>query len=267
MDGPWKLSVWGARGSLPTPGAEFQCFGGNTSCFCLDWGGTPLILDGGSGLAGLGRALTEQGRRRADILLGHLHLDHVLGLFAFPLFFDPEAEVNLYGAPGLEEDLARLMSPPWWPVGPADFRAKVRFFPTGAVFRPGGDEGLRVTALEGRHPGGCLYYRVEGSGRSLVYALDCEPDEAFLPRLAEFARGTDLLVWDAGFFPGEKKPGWGHSTWAEGLELGRRAGAKRVLMTHYGTDHTDELLLAQQALAREADGRCIFSREGMVIEL
>lgn len=262
MDG-WQIKVWGVRGSFPAVGAEFLGYGGNTACVSVDLGGALIALDAGSGLAPLGQALLEQGRRRTDVLIGHLHIDHIMGLLTCPLLFEPGAEVGLYGPPGLREALARLMGPPFWPVGLADCRARVEVREVGA-----GETfplaGLTVTALAGNHPGGCLYYRLEGAGRSLVYALDCELTEDMAQRLTQFARGADLLIWDASFAPGALKPGWGHSTWEQGLELGRAAGAKRVLMSHYSSDYTDEFLQEQE---RRAGGPGRFAREGMVIRL
>lgn len=266
MEHPWRVEIWGVRGSAPAPSAQFLEYGGNTPCISVDVGHTMVALDAGSGLTALGNRMVREGRRRADILIGHLHMDHVMGLFSFPLLYDPAADVRLYGPPGFGEALRRLAAPPWWPVGLAECRAQVEF----CEVQPGQPldiAGLSVSTLAGNHPGGCLYYRLQGAGRSLTYALDCELSGDMAPRLAAFAQGADLLIWDASFAPGALKPGWGHSTWEQGVALGRAAGAKRVLMTHYSPDYTDEFLRGQEELARKEDPRCQFAREGMEILL
>lgn len=271
MSDRWEITVWGVRGSFPAPGADFLEYGGNTSCFSLEREDTLVVLDAGSGLAALGQYIAREKRRRVDILLSHLHLDHVMGLFPFAPRYDRTAEIHLYGAPGFARELTRLIGSPLWPVGLADGRARVLFhevwdgepFPLAGGAAP----GLTVTALEGNHPGGCCYYRLKDREHSLVYALDCELSGDMAPRLTAFARGTDLLIWDASYLPGQAREGWGHSTWEEGLALGRAAGTGRVLMTHYALEYSDELLRKQETLARQADSRCIFGREGMVIEL
>lgn len=266
MGDAWTLKVWGVRGSFPAPGAEFLNYGGNTCCLSLEWGDTLVVLDGGSGLAALGQYIAREKRRRVDILLSHLHLDHIMGLFPFAPLHAPFTEVHLYGTPGIVRELAHLVGPPLWPVELSDCRAKVCLheFLFQDSFSLG---GAAVTTLKGSHPGGCVYYRLEDGKHSLVYALDCELSGDMAPRLTAFARGADLLVWDASFVPEDFKPGWGHSTWREGLALGRAAGVKRVLMTHYSREYTDEFIQRQEALAREMDGGCLFAREGMVIEL
>lgn len=272
MEHTWNIQIWGTRGSFPVVGEGFLEYGGNTSCLSVDFGDALVVLDAGSGLASLGEVLARQGRKRADLFVGHLHLDHVMGLFPFRPRYDRSFQLHLYGMPGLARQLTGLIGPPLWPVDLADGQGQVRVHEVwdGKSFplAEGAAPGLSVTALEGDHPGGCFYYRLEREGHRLVYALDCgldRPDMA--SRLTAFAQGADLLVWDAGFAPGDLKPGWGHSTWEQGIALGQAAGVKRVLMTHYSTEYTDEFLHEQEQLAGQTSGLSCFAREGMVIQL
>lgn len=111
--------------------------------------------------------------------------------------------------------------------------------------------GLTVAAMEGNHPDGCYYYRLDWDGRSLVYALDCELEGDMASRVARFAQGADVLVWDTGFFPGELVRGWGHSTWEEGLTVGREAQVGQILMAHYGRKQSDLSVREQERLLEE----------------
>ena len=268
MGGAWSLTVWGVRGSFPAPQADFLGYGGNTCCLSLDCGDALVVLDAGSGLAALGERIAREKRRRVDILLSHLHLDHVMGLFPFAPRYDRSAEIHLYGAPDFAGELARLIGSSLWPVDLAGGRARILFHEVqgGRPFQLAGGAapGLAVTALEGSHPGGCFYYRLEDGVRSLAYALDCELSGDMEPRLADFARGADLLVWDASFTARDKKPGWGHAAWEEGQAFGASAGVRRVLMTHYSWEYTDQFIHSQELLA---GGSCIVAKEGMVIAL
>ena len=261
------VTVLGTRGSFPMTGGDFLEYGGNTSCFLADLGGETVILDAGSGLASLGNSVPlPGGRRRVHVLLSHLHLDHIMGFFSFPLFYDRSAEISLYGDTGLRSRLGAVLGPPYWPLGLEDFpaRVEVRELAPGARLTLG--NGVSVSTLRGNHPGDSLLYRLEEGGKTIVYALDCEMDENTRTALTRFARNADLLIWDATFAPGELKKGWGHSTWQEGLALGGEAGVKRVLMTHYAQTYSDRFLWEQEQLAA-ADSRCLFAKEGMVISL
>ena len=108
------------RGAISMPEADYLEYGGHTSCISADFGGRLVILDAGSGLTGLGLRMRREGRKRADILLSHLHIDHVSGLFGFPLLFDPEAQIHLFGRQGAGKHLSALAGTPYWPLGFSD---------------------------------------------------------------------------------------------------------------------------------------------------
>lgn len=205
------------------------------------------------------------------LLLSHMHLDHIGGLIGFPLLCDPAAELCLYGEArdglGLRAWLDRLFGPPYWPVGLDSCRAKITVREIGPDMQFSPANGLSVRTLRSCHPNQSLIYRLDGPGHSVVYTLDCELTEELAPRLAEFARGCDLLIWDANYAGADLQPGWGHSTWQQGLDLARTAGAARVLMTHYDRSYTDTFLRQQERLAKQQSDACMFAREGMEIVL
>src|SRR6187551_2231136 len=83
------VTIWGCRGSVATPGPETVEFGGNTSCVEVSLNdGTVLVLDAGTGIRELGIELFARGARRLNVLLTHLHLDHLEGLRFFGPLFD-----------------------------------------------------------------------------------------------------------------------------------------------------------------------------------
>lgn len=262
------LSVWGVRGALPVADRQFLEYGGNTSCFCLDYEEGLLYFDAGSGLIGR----LPEGTERADILISHVHIDHILGLYSLSALAG--TEIHLYGGAqegiGFRQQLETALGRPYWPVGleAPGSRVQVHEIGPGQVFRTDGkDRGPKISVLQGNHPGGSLLYRAKIGKVSVVYALDCEMNENMFSLLREFARGCSLLIWDANFVRKDKKPGWGHSTWEEGLALGKAAGAERILMTHFSRSYSDSFLREQQRLAKMRDGVCLFAKEGMVIEL
>lgn len=272
MEDKWKLQVLGTRGSYPMSAAEYTEFGGSTSCMAVELHDTVIVFDAGSGLMKLGQRLKGQKKKkRIDIFLSHMHMDHIIGLFGFPQFFEPDMEIHLYGEPrngaGFKEQLERVMGPPYWPVGIDGFKARTVFHEIGPGEKVSLPGEISVSALRGNHPDESLLFRMEKGKKILVYGLDCEMDPSMERELQEFAKNAELLIFDANYLPKDLDghEGWGHSTWEAGIRLARAAGVKRILMTHYSWEYTDEILKGQEKMAKHEYRECMFAREGMEI--
>ena len=114
------MTLWGTRGSLADAGPQTVRYGGNTACVEVQGeDGSILVLDAGTGIRRLGTGL-DRDVRRVDILLTHLHMDHIQGLGFFAPLYQSGMEVHIWGPPsamqGLRTRLARYMSPPLFPV-------------------------------------------------------------------------------------------------------------------------------------------------------
>ena len=78
-----------------------------------------------------------------------------------------------------------------------------------------------------------------------------------------------MLVWDASYTENEleTRRGWGHSSWNQGLKVGAKVGAVRMLMTHHMPERTDAELIAMERDAQAIARKTTFAREGLVITL
>ncbi|HLN11622.1 MAG TPA: MBL fold metallo-hydrolase [bacterium] len=296
-----RIHLCGVRGSTPAPGIEFVRYGGHTSCLALshnddDSGsGTrrgadarrpTLILDAG---AGLQRVSPLLGGEPFDgtILLTHLHWDHVLGLPFFAAADDLDARISLLlpeqedSRASAESVLAELMSPPYFPIEPSQLRGQWTF----ATIAPGKlqIEGFDVLAREIPHKGGRTFgYRISDGRSTLAYMPDHCPTTLgpgedgfgeYHPAALELARGADVLVHDAVLFPEElaAQADFGHSVADYAVELGKRAGARVVVLFHHHHNRTDDIL---DGLARRlgSDGgpgyapEVVVAAEGTVLE-
>ena len=126
-----RVTIWGCRGSLATPGRETLRVGGNTTCVEVAANGASVVLDAGTGIRALGRELAEREARTIHICLTHLHLDHIEGLGFFAPFYDPDCEVYVWGPPSsvrsLKERISRYLSSPLFPIEISDLPARVTF--------------------------------------------------------------------------------------------------------------------------------------------
>src|SRR5260370_2193002 len=84
-----RVTFWGTRGSIATPGPSTTIYGGNTSCVEVRCGSEILIFDAGTGIRPLGQALVDEFQDRpftVPLFLSHTHRDHIQ---CFPFFMPP----------------------------------------------------------------------------------------------------------------------------------------------------------------------------------
>lgn len=268
----FRVTFFGTRGSTAISSSDTVRFGGNTTCILINAGQQTLIYDCGTGLLPLqSRFLSTEGYRQADILISHIHWDHIQGIAFFAPFFMPEFRFEIYGQMrnGLTvaDQIKAMMDSPMFPIAPDAFRAQMIYHnvQTPERFRLG---QVEVETLALNHPNICTGYRLWYQGYSLTLMMDYE-HEADDQAAVEFARNCDLLIYDGQYTDQEypAKKGWGHSTWQQGLSFAARAQAKRLVLSHHDPMRTDLALNRLQEAIGLIDPYAAFAYEGMVIDV
>ena len=277
-------TIWGCRGSLPTPGPNTVHYGGNTSCVEVSpTNGTVLVLDAGSGIRPLGLDLLRRGTRNVNLLLTHLHLDHLEGLRFFAPLFVTGTTLEIWGPRSplfsLQERISRSFSPPLFPIDLRGVPATVRFHDVPR--EPWTIDGVLLSAELVAHPGPTLGFRIESGTSSLAYLPDHEPalggpigrkspDWISGSSLAE---NVDLLLHDAQYSEDEynERFGWGHSSVADAVAFARASNADRLILFHHDPSHSDEALERMEAEARALAGDDgeppTLAHEGMTVDV
>jgi ribonuclease BN (tRNA processing enzyme) len=268
-----KVTLHGTRGSVGRAGPRTLRYGGDTSSVeAVADDGTTLVLDAGSGIVHAECGDFTSGR--IDILLTHLHMDHIQGLGFFGPLFDPDVEVHMWGpistTTSLSARLARYLSPPLFPV-------RLRDLPSVVVhdLAPGSFEvgPFTVTADFVIHPGLTFGYRIEEDGRSLTYMPDHEPalglgrvpDDPEWTSGYDLARGVDVLIHDAQYTDEEysNRVGWGHSTLSQALAFAEMANVGKLVTFHHEPNHSDEEIDHHHAEVMSATSTPVTSVAGL----
>jgi phosphoribosyl 1,2-cyclic phosphodiesterase len=271
-----RVDFWGCRGSIASAGPQTVRYGGNTASVQVTGDdGTILFLDAGTGIRAPSAML--RGAGRVDVLLTHLHLDHIQGLGFFRPLFEEGTEVHVWGPPSTTQDLrarlTRYLSPPLFPVRIKELPSRVVFHDAPRRWDIG---AFRVTSAGILHPDPTLGYRVSEGTRSLAYLSDHEPalggsSDTRWTSGFELANGVDLLIHDGQYTDVEyaARVGWGHSSVTQAVDFARRVAAKRLALFHHDPNHDDALVdeLVREAQALSGGVDVFAAQEGSAVEV
>ena len=296
-----SIKFWGVRGSIATPGPSTVEYGGNTSCVEIRASGQIIILDAGTGLRLLGRALTQEFADQPlqlNILLSHTHWDHIQGLPFFRPLYRPNNRIRILGYEGARSGLFKVLSSqmesPYFPVGLKELPSNVEIDELRDMKFEIGE--VRVEAFFANHPGICVGYRITTRDGSIAFFPDNEPphrlqhqpgaadaDEAARREFAEtesrkfveFLRDVDVLILDSQYDSDEYEShrGWGHGCVEDVVDLAIEARAKRLFLFHHDPDHDDAKVTAMAKHARELAAKANSplkieaAKEGMLVKL
>jgi len=250
-------------------------FGGHTPCVEIRCGQRLFVVDAGTGISAFGQEIGAAAPAEIDILLSHLHLDHIGGMpFFKPVVLGSERLVRTYcgnlGGESAEDALNRLFSPPIFPITLDHLPARFEHHGFKAGETLSFADGTSVATHPLNHPGGATGYRFEHGGRTACYISDIEHSSPWPdPALADFVRGADLMIYDGMFTESEYTgcKGWGHSTWQKGVELCRAAGVKALAIFHLYPGHDDAYLKTLEGEMKAVMPTAFIARERLSVTL
>jgi ribonuclease BN (tRNA processing enzyme) len=236
---------------------SWQDAGGACSGYLVEEDGFVLLLDCGNGVFSKLRDYCDYVDVDA-VVISHLHADHFLDLvpFSYALMYAPRQQpVAVGGWPGTSSPARPEL---YAPMGAGDmFRQLVACWGDAELIErafdlceyDGPDElslgPISVRFCEVPHYTRTFAVEVLSPTGRMTYSADCSPND----QLVRFARSTDLLLIEATLPRPERTGERGHLTPREAGEHGRRARARRLVITHI----SDELD-ADWARAEATDG-------------
>lgn len=305
----FKIKFRGVRGSYPIANGNYLQYGGNTSCVEVNVNGHLIILDAGTGLIDIGNelmekyiasGLTTEERTpiEATVLISHIHQDHIQGFTFFRPLHIPTSRINVFGNVSYEEtlsdELAHLLFGKSFPLDLGDIAGNLNIHDItdtdGIILRHGcepiikriekdedkipQDDDVLITCYRSyAHPQeGVIIYKIAYKDKTLVYATDKESYLGGDKKLANFARGCDLIIHDAQYTTEDylnsfvPKQGYGHSTFDMAIECQKQVGAKKLVFFHFDPTYDDNKLNIIKEHYKELENVQL-AYEGLEIEL
>ncbi|MEM9091964.1 MAG: MBL fold metallo-hydrolase [Cyanobacteria bacterium P01_F01_bin.53] len=269
-----QLSVkfWGVRGSVPTPIAANQRYGGNTACVEVHIGGQHIIFDGGTGLVELGHQLQSQDAPiDAHLFFTHTQWDRIQGFPFFQPAFTTGNRFSIYGgtAPNgasIKHCLTDQMLKPHFSMPLQNMRAELAFHHLAAEsnFQIG---DVLVETLQINPATQALGYRLTWEDYTVVYATDTPINCVDLDFL-QFVDQADILLYDGtysdlGYLRDVHNEAL--NPWDAGLDIVKKANIKELALLHHSPVQSDECLDQLQHDMRDRFANTHIAYEGMVI--
>jgi ribonuclease BN (tRNA processing enzyme) len=250
----------------------WQDAGGACSGYLIQQGDHTMLLDCGNGVFSKLRGFVDYVDVDA-VLISHLHADHILDLvpFSYALLYGSRprpapvgvlpasepARPTLYAPAGATDIFRRLVG--CW--GPADlieraFDLQEYDAPDELAIGP-----LEVRFCEVPHYTRTFAVDFRSDGARMTYSADCSPND----QLVAFAGDTDMLLIEATLPCPERDGRRGHLTPGEAGDHGRRAGARRLVLTHFSDELGADWARAQAA--ESYGGPVELAREGAVYKV
>ncbi len=252
-----RMRVVGSSPSVQRPGRA-------CSSYLLRSRDAAVLLDIGSGALGNLHLAIDYPQLDA-VIVSHMHADHFLDLIPlrYGLKYGPllrDGRMPLWLPPGGSRIL-RTITGAFSSEGSNDFLDEVFEVREYDPSRPLEINDMRLTFRRTRHYIDTFAARAERGGSSIVYSSDTAPCEEVI----DLARDCSLFLCEATIGLGDEQGLRGHLTAEEAGQMARRAGAHRLVLTHYSSTYApDELVEAAQS---EFKGRVSIADDGLELSL
>ena len=271
-----KLKFYGTRGSLPVCEANFQKYGGNTTCVALCNKEDVYIFDSGTGIRNLGReyfASKDNSIKNIFLTFSHFHWDHIQGFPFFLPAYDSKRDLTIttIGKNDKYFDLKAIfenqMRKEFFPVPLEEMGAKINFIQQETNYYEDGK--VRIVSTEHNHPGGAYSFRIELNGKVVVFITDVEHSDGLDQRVIDISKDADILIHEAQYTPEELEhhKGWGHSSWMQAIEVAKAANVKKLFITHHDPDHDDEFLDNVELECKKHFSNVELAKDNLEVEL
>lgn len=245
-----KLTVLGYYGGYPYNGV-------GTSSYLITAGDYHLLLDCGSGALNALEEILDP-LQLDSVLLTHYHHDHTadVGVLQYYWQLRPgQRKTPLLPIYGHTADPLNFGALTW--AGATEGRA----YDPAVVNQVG---PFDISFLPTKHP--VPAYAVKLVERATGQILVFSADTAYLPELASFASGAQLLMTDTNFDAAKTGKLW-HMTSAQSGKIAKQAHVQRLLLTHLPQDVSFDQLQQEAQVAAGPEVQVMVAQKYLQINL
>jgi len=231
-------------------------------------------MDCGSGIMQFLRERKEAGvPMDFDVLISHIHIDHIVGLSMFQPFWDAKNRIRVFTKSRDERPLAEqvlgIFRPPYWPIDLVQMN-RAEFIAINEDQPFSLSETMKVTPFWSNHPDDTVAFRIDAD-KSLVYLSDFEDldDADAYAKVARVCEGADMILYDSAYMP-EDYPNfktYGHSTFQAGVALAEDTRCKRMIFIHLDHRYSDKDVDAMADKIAGYNEKYFFARDGLEMEI
>jgi ribonuclease BN (tRNA processing enzyme) len=209
---------------------SWQDADGACSGYLVEEGDLRLLVECGNGVFAKLRRFADWAAIDA-VVVSHLHADHFLDLipYSYALTYAPlprrAARPALHAPPDARATFRRVVGA-WGDERLIEGAFDLREYAPGRTLELG-PLRLRFQAVPHYVPAWAI--DIAGPAGRCTFGADCAPND----EIVRFAAGTDLFFVEASIPEPERDGMRGHLTPAEAGEHGARAGAERLVVTHF----------------------------------
>lgn len=229
---------------------------GYTTCLTIDTPDYFIILDAGDGFSKI-PDLYPSVNKPAFLFLSHLHMDHISGLHTLARC-KFEKGLQIFGPPGISI-LSEFIGYPYTiPIPELPYSLTITEIPEGHLNIP-----FPVSAMYLVHTQPVYGYRFELE-KTITFCTDTGPCAG----ITTLATGTDLLITECSYLPGQNNPQWPHLNPQMAIQMAEKAGARQLALVHFAGDLYTSL--DQRLTIRDigpAFSKVIIGQDDMIIRL
>lgn len=256
----FNIHICGCRGTFPTFNEQFKKYGQDTSCYVISETDYAIIIDCGTGLYNSIPYIKDC--KKIDIILSHVHYDHIMGLFDSEKIF-ANKEITFYGK--FDE---------WF----SNKDSKVRLYNSEDFIKGNRKQvvinkkiklsyGYEIKFRDSSHEENSMMIEIFKDNKHIVYTGDYEHHNTF--NIKDIILDCDVLLFDGSYSQKDyrKYKGWGHSTIEEGCDLAKKYNVKKLIITHHAPFYDDYNLTKKEEEIKKIYDNVEFAKQNGVIEL